>query len=78
MRAHYERIVDEPEFDPMMLFYVFMIVFWPTAVLLGFIDHTLIPDYDLRIPMMLLSLGAGWLGVKIYKVREIRKLEESS
>lgn len=76
---HYERIDDEraKADDRTMQFYVFMMVFWPTAIVLGLIDFSFVTSYDLRLPMLLLSLLAGWAGIKVYKSKMAKEDDAS-
>ena len=54
-----------------------MLVFWPSSLLFGLIDHVFITEYDLRPLTLLLGLLCGWIGVLVYKSRERRKGEVS-
>ena len=56
-----------------LYFYIFMMVFWPTLLVSGLIAHFGFTEYDLRLPTLLLSVGAGWAGVRIYRARLERK-----
>jgi hypothetical protein len=50
-------------------FFVFMLVFWPLSLLLGVVDHWLIPDYDLRLLNLVLGGLGGWVGVRTFEAR---------
>jgi hypothetical protein len=77
MHTSYEGIDEEPRPDTAVQFYVFMLLFWPTAILLGVLAYALIPQYDLRLPTLAIALIAGWIGVSVYRARERRKGEAS-
>jgi|GEM_PF-5680527 len=77
MRPDFDPLDDEPKIDSTMQFYVFMLVFWPSALILGLIDFVFIPEYDLRPLTLLLALLSGWIGVLVYRSRERRKGEAS-
>lgn len=68
---------EESEFEPdlAMHFYVFMLTFWPAAIILGLIDYFVIKEYDLRIPTLLAGLGAGWIAMTIYRRNELKRFE---
>jgi hypothetical protein len=69
MSQTFRRSADEPQYT-MLDFAIFMLFFWPSALILGLIDFYLIPSYDLRIPTLLLALGVGWIGMSKYRARE--------
>ncbi len=77
MRTHFDALEEEEKIDPTMQFYVFMLVFWPSSLLFGLIDHVFITEYDLRPLTLLLGLLCGWIGVLVYKSRERQKGEVS-
>ncbi len=77
MSSYYDTINDEPTVDPTMQLYVFMLVFWPSLLILGLIDFIFIPNYDLRPLTFLMGLLCGWIGLSVYKSRERRKAEMS-
>lgn len=78
MNVYEPEVDDEPEPDTAMYFYVFMIVFWPVSIVLGLIGFYYVKEYDLRLVTLLLGLGAGWLAVRMYKVRERKRHDAAS
>jgi hypothetical protein len=50
----------------------FMLAFWPLLLVVGLIDHFLLPEYDLRLFTLALAGAAGWGSVRIQQRRAER------
>jgi hypothetical protein len=68
-----KRTEDGPPPDYTTYFYVFMLVFWPVALALGLLAFYCLPEYELRLPTLFVSLVAGAAAVKYYRVKESRE-----
>jgi hypothetical protein len=50
----------EPRTDTMEeAIIAFMLAFWPLLLTLGIVDHFFLPEYDLRLPTLVLAGAAG-------------------
>jgi hypothetical protein len=56
-------------------FFVFMVVFWPLSLLLGVVDHWLVPEYDLRLVNLALGALGGGVGVLAFAYWRRRSAE---
>ena len=65
---------DEPKPDHEGAFIAFMLAFWPLLLILGLIDHFLLPEYDLRLFTLVLAGVAGWACVRLQRQRAERAL----
>jgi hypothetical protein len=52
----------------------FMLAFWPLALVLGIVDHFLLPEYDLRL-FCLAAAGAAGVGNVWLKRRKAERLK---
>jgi hypothetical protein len=70
MSTNYSHDPSEARKDFESYFYVFMLAFWPVALLFGIVDHWFITGYDFRVLDVLLGMIAGWIAIKFYDTRE--------
>jgi hypothetical protein len=52
------------EYEGLQRFFIFMLVFWPVALILGVIDVWFITDHDLRLASLAVAAVAGWWGIR--------------
>ncbi len=52
---------DQPKADHEGAFIAFMLAFWPLLLIIGLIDHIVLPEYDLRLFALVLAGAVGWV-----------------
>ena len=64
---------EEPDY--FMYFSLFLLAFWPVALILGVADYFFFPDRDLRLLDLLMGGIAGGSAVSFYRSKERKRLD---